>query len=182
MKLRSMPLPLVLLKRYGVVFRKVLEREPDLPPWRELLYAYRRMEARGEIRGGHFVEGFEGEQFARSEAIALLRKQKNEWQELPSAVISATDPLNLIGTILPGERIPAVHTNRILFKNGLPFAKQLNGVTTCLTEVDPASRWEIDNLLTRQRNPASFRGNNSGGRNGNGGNPVIPGLTRNPVN
>ncbi len=149
---------LVLLKRYGVVFRKVLEREPDLPPWRELLYAYRRMEARGEIRGGHFVEGFEGEQFARSEAIALLRKQKNEWQELPSAVISATDPLNLIGTILPGERIPAVHTNRILFKNGLPFAKQLNGVTTCLTEVDPASRWEIDNLLTRQRNPAGRTG------------------------
>ena len=177
---------LVLLKRYGVVFRKVLEREPDLPPWRELLYAYRRMEARGEIRGGHFVEGFEGEQFARAEAIALLRKQKNERQELPSAVISATDPLNLIGTILPGERIPAVHTNRILFKNGLPIAKQLNGVTTCLTEVDPASRWEIDNLLTRQRKPASFRGsfrgNNSGGRNGNGGNPVIPGLTRNPVN
>ena len=145
-----------LLKRYGVLFRKVLERETDLPPWRELLYICRRMEARGEIRGGYFVEGCSGEQFARAEAIALLRKQKNETTELPPVVISATDPLNLIGSLLPGERIPAVHTNRILFKNGLPVAKQLNGVTTCLTDVDPASRWEIDNMLTRQRNPAGF--------------------------
>ena len=145
-----------LLKRYGVLFRKVLERESDLPPWRELLYICRRMEARGEIRGGYFIEGCSGEQFARAEAIALLRKQKNKPQGLPPVVISATDPLNLIGSLLPGERIPAVHTNRILFKNGLPVAKQLNGVTTFLTDVEPASRWEIDNLLTRRRNPASF--------------------------
>ena len=145
-----------LLKRYGVLFRKVLEREPDLPPWRELLYICRRMEARGEIRGGYFVEGCSGEQFARPEAIALLRKQKNATQELPPAVISAADPLNLVGIILPGERIPALHTNRVLFKNGLPVAKQLNGITTCLTDVEPAARWEIDNLLARRRNPAGF--------------------------
>ena len=145
-----------LLKRYGVLFRKVLERESDLPPWRELLYTCRRMEARGEIRGGYFVEGCSGEQFARAEAIALLRKQKNETRELPPVVISATDPLNLIGSLLPGERIPAVHTNRILFKNGLPVARQLNGVTTFLTDIDPAARWEIDNLLTRRRNPAGY--------------------------
>ena len=86
----------------------------------------------------------------------MLRKQKNETRELPPVVISATDPLNLIGSLLPGERIPAVHTNRILFKNGLPVAKQLNGVTTCLTNVDSASRWEIGNLLTRRRNPAGY--------------------------
>ena len=145
-----------LLKRYGVLFRKVLEREPDLPPWRELLYVCRRMEARGEIRGGYFVEGCSGEQFARPEAIALLRKQKNATQELPPAVISATDPLNLVGVILPGERVPALHTNRILFRNGLPVAKQLNGVTACLTDVEPAARWEIDNLLARRRNPAGY--------------------------
>ena len=145
-----------LLKRYGVLFRKVLERESDLPPWRELLYTCRRMEARGEIRGGYFIEGCSGEQFARAEAIALLRKQKNKPQGLPPVVISATDPLNLIGSVLPGERIPAVHTNRILFNNGLPVAKQLNGVTTLLTDVAPAARWEIDNLLTRRRNPAGF--------------------------
>ena len=145
-----------LLKRYGVLFRKVLEREPDLPPWRELLYLCRRMEARGELRGGYFVEGCSGEQFARPEAIALLRKQKNATQELPPVVISATDPLNLVGVILPGDRIPALHTNRILFRNGLPVAKQLNGVTTCLTDIEPAARWEIDKLLARRRNPTGF--------------------------
>ncbi len=145
-----------LLKRYGVLFRKVLEREPDLPPWRELLYVCRRLEAQGEIRGGYFVEGCSGEQFARPEAVALLRKQKNDTWEHPAVVISATDPLNLVGTVLPGERIPAIHTNRILFRNGVPVAKQLNGVTTCLTDVEPGARWEIDNLLTRRRNPAGF--------------------------
>ena len=121
-----------LLKRYGVLFRKVLEREPELPPWRELLYACRRMEARGELRGGYFVAGCSGEQFARPDALALLRKQGKEPPNLPPMVISATDPLNLVGILLPGERIPALHTNRILFKNGLPVAKQLNGVTTRL--------------------------------------------------
>lgn len=145
-----------LLKRYGVLFRKVLERESDLPPWRELLYICRRMEARGEIRGGYFVEGCSGEQFARPEAIALLRKQKNATQELPPVAISAADPLNLVGILLPGERIPALHTNRVLFRDGLPVAKQLNGVTTCLTDVESAARWEIDNLLARRRNPAGF--------------------------
>ena len=145
-----------LLKRYGILFRKALEKEPDLPPWRELLYVCRRLEAQGEIRGGYFIEGCSGEQFARPEAIALLRKQKNETRELPAAVLSATDPLNLVGTVLPGARVPAVHTNRILFKNGLPVAKQLNGITTFLTDVDAAVRWEIDNLLTRRRNPAGY--------------------------
>ena len=145
-----------LLERYGVVFRKVLEREAGLPPWRELLYVYRRMEARGEIRGGHFVEGFGGEQFALADAIALLRKQKREPRELPPVVISATDPLNLTGIIQPGERIPALHTNRILFRNGLPAAKQMNGMITFLADLDPASRREINSLLTRKRNKKSF--------------------------
>ena len=147
---------LTLLKRYGVLFRKALEREPDLPPWRELLYVCRRLEAQGEIRGGYFVEGCSGQQFASPEAVALLRKQKNETRVLPAVVISATDPLNLVGTVLPGERVPALHTNRILFRNGLPVAKQLNGVTTYLTNVEPDARWEIDNLLARRRNPAGF--------------------------
>ena len=145
-----------LLKRYGVLFRKVLEREPDLPRWRELLYVCRRMEARGEIRGGYFVEGCSGEQFARPEAIALLRKQKNEARERPPVVISAADPLNLVGILLPGDRIPALHTNRVLFRNGVPVAKQLNGVTTCLADVASTSRWEIDKLLARHRNPSGF--------------------------
>lgn len=139
-----------------MVFRKVLERETALPPWRELLYVYRRMEARGEIRGGRFVDGFGGEQFALPDAIGLLRKQRNNNVALPTTVISATDPLNLIGIILPGERIPALHTNRILFKNGLPVAKQLNADIQYLQQVDDNQLWEINNLLTRKYNPAGF--------------------------
>ena len=92
------------------------------------------------------MEGCSGEQFARPDALALLRKQKKEPRDLPPVVISATDPLNLVGILLPGERIPALHTNRILFKNGLPIAKQLNGVTTFLSETDPTT----ENLLTHR--------------------------------
>ena len=121
-----------LLRRYGVVFRTLLERESNLPPWRDLLYACRRLEARGELRGGRFVEGVSGEQFALPEAAALLQKQQG--RELPSVVISATDPLNLIGILQPGERVPALRGNRILFKNGLPAAKQLNRKVVSLEE------------------------------------------------
>ena len=145
-----------LLKRYGVVFRKVLERETALPPWRELLYVYRRMEARGEIRGGRFVQGFSGEQFALPDAVGLLRKQRNSKQVLPSVVISACDPLNLLGIILPGVRIPALHTNRLLFKNGLPLAKQLKDDIQYLQALDANTQWEANNLLTQKYNPTGF--------------------------
>jgi len=138
-----------LLKRYDVVFHKMLERESGLPPWR-------RMEARGEIRGGRFVEGFSGEQFALPDTVALLRKYRDGKQELPAIVISGTDPLNLVGIILPGERIPALHTNRILFKNGLPAAKQLNGEIEYFGVISPHAQWEINFLLTRKNNPAGF--------------------------
>jgi ATP-dependent Lhr-like helicase len=95
------------LRRYGVVFRDVLAREPNSPPWRELLRVYRRMEARGEIRGGRFVAGTSGEQFARPEALDE---------------ISATDPLNLAGILTPGARIPAVRGLRVRFTDGVPEA------------------------------------------------------------
>jgi ATP-dependent Lhr-like helicase len=145
-----------LLKRYGVVFRKVLEREPLLPPWRELLYQYRRMEARGEIRGGRFVEGFSGEQFTLPEAVGLLRKQRHALAPDQDFVISATDPLNLIGIILPGERIPALYTNRILFRNGQPIAKQLNDDIQYLQPLNAASQWQVKNLFTLKYNPAGY--------------------------
>lgn len=95
----------ILLKRYGVVFRDLLTREKNLPRWRELLLAYRRLEDRGEVRGGRFVNGFLGEQFALPYAMESLRafRKKNPIQE--KIVISAVDPLNLVGIILPGERI-----------------------------------------------------------------------------
>jgi ATP-dependent Lhr-like helicase len=94
----------VLLRRYGVVFRKVLERETNLPPWRELLRVYWRMEARGEIRGGRFVQSFAGEQFALPDAIAELRSIRNRKPGGDRIAISAADPLNLLGIILPGEK------------------------------------------------------------------------------
>jgi ATP-dependent Lhr-like helicase len=107
----------VFLRRYGVVFRKLLQREPHAPPWRELLYVYRRMEARGEIRGGRFVAGHSGEQFALPEAVGLLRNQRRNDSE-QWVTLSGADPLNLSGLIMPGMRIPVSGKNRLLFHNG----------------------------------------------------------------
>ncbi len=109
-----------LLRRYGIVFRDLLKRETLNVGWRDLLVRYRRMELRGEIRGGRFVEGFTGEQFGLPEALESLRsirKQKPEEEALVR--ISATDPLNLVGIILPGQVVPAVPSNSIIFQSGL---------------------------------------------------------------
>ncbi|CAM3554260.1 ATP-dependent DNA helicase RecQ [Bordetella sputigena] len=113
----------VLLRRYGVVFWRLLDREAAwLPPWREWLPVLHRMEARGEIRGGRFVDGLAGEQFALPEAIPLLRQVRRRPLEGALVRISAVDPLNLCGTLLPGEKVPALAGNRILFRDGLPIA------------------------------------------------------------
>jgi ATP-dependent helicase Lhr and Lhr-like helicase len=113
----------VLLRRYGVVFWRLLDREAAwLPPWREWLPVLHRMEARGEIRGGRFVDGLAGEQFALPEAIPLLRQVRRRPLEGALVRISAIDPLNLCGTLLPGEKVPALAGNRILFRDGLPIA------------------------------------------------------------
>jgi ATP-dependent helicase Lhr and Lhr-like helicase len=108
-----------LLLRYGIVFRDLLAREPRLPPWRDLLMVYRRMEARGEIRGGRFVSGFMGEQFALPEAVEALRSVRRS-QEPELQPIAATDPLNLVGITTPGSKVPAVSGRVILYKNGVP--------------------------------------------------------------
>ncbi len=114
-----------LLRRYGVVFRAVIQREALLPPWRELLNYLRRMEDRGEVRGGRFVDGFSGEQFALPEALGLLR-QPNDTSGKPTfTVISACDPLNLGGLITPGAKTPSVSGNRILLESGLPVARMM---------------------------------------------------------
>jgi len=113
-----------LLRRYGVVFRAVIQREMLLPPWRELLQYLRRMEDRGEVRGGRFVDGFSGEQFALPEALGLLRQPANDRPVLN--VISACDPLNLGGLIVPGPKTPATSGNLILLENGLPVARSLS--------------------------------------------------------
>jgi len=112
----------VLLRRYGVVFRRLLEREGFPVTWYELGRAYRRWEARGEIRGGYFVGGVSGEQFALPEAIGLLRSIRKSSSNGELITLSAADPLNLQGVLTPGARIPAFTANRILFRGGLPVA------------------------------------------------------------
>lgn len=145
----------VLLRRYGVLFRKLIEREDGLPPWRELYYVLRRLEARGEVRGGRFVSGFSGEQFALPEAAATLRKTaKVPGQE--RVAISAVDPLNLAGILTPGDKVPRLAGNRLLFEGGVPIAVQSGGDIRYLRELESGVQWEVKNLLIRRQRPASY--------------------------
>jgi ATP-dependent Lhr-like helicase len=109
----------VLLERYGVVFRELLARESMLPRWRDLLIAFRRLEDRGEIRGGRFISGFIGEQFALPVAVESLRAMKNLPLTGETVTISAADPLNLAGIVVPGERVPAISGKYVTFKDGV---------------------------------------------------------------
>jgi ATP-dependent Lhr-like helicase len=109
-----------LLFRYGVVFRDMTQRESLSVPWRDVLRALRRMEARGVIRGGRFVAGFYGEQYARPEAVESLRRVRKVERADEHVHVSAVDPLNLAGILTPGGRIPAVHTKGVVFRDGLP--------------------------------------------------------------
>ena len=110
-----------LLRRYGVLFPELLAREPSAPRWRELVRVLRRLEARGEIRGGRFVSGFVGEQFALPEALEMLRSVRNIEPSGQLVVVSACDPLNLVGILTPGERVPAMQGNRVAFRDGVPL-------------------------------------------------------------
>ena len=146
----------VLLQRYGVVFRKLLERETSLPPWRDLLYVFRRMEARGEIRGGRFVNGFSGEQFAFPDVIRMLRKIRNQNVQDRIISISAADPANLTGIITPGKRIPAVMNNRILYRGGIPIATNVGGKIEFFDQLDEKSQWELRNHLVQSKAPQAY--------------------------
>jgi ATP-dependent helicase Lhr and Lhr-like helicase len=109
----------MLLRRYGVVFRETLARESNLPKWRELLIAFRRLEDRGEVRGGRFVNGFLGEQFALPEAVESLRAMRNLPASGEIVTISAADPLNLVGFIVPGERVAAISGKYVSLRDGI---------------------------------------------------------------
>jgi ATP-dependent Lhr-like helicase len=109
-----------LLARWGVVFRTLLVRETLAVPWREVLWALRRMEARGTIRGGRFVNGFSGEQYAVPEAVDVLRSVRKLPRSGESILLSAADPLNLVGIVVPGSRVPALPTNSITYVDGAP--------------------------------------------------------------
>jgi ATP-dependent helicase Lhr and Lhr-like helicase len=112
----------MLLRRYGIVVRDVLAREANLPPWRELLAGFRRLEDRGEIRGGRFVDGFLGEQFALPVAVESVRAMRKLDPAPGTITLSAADPLNLVGILVPGERVPAISGNSVTFRDGAAIA------------------------------------------------------------
>ena len=145
-----------LLRRYGVVFRAVLERESLIPPWRYLLRYLRRMEDRGEVYGGRFVDGFSGEQFALPEAVGLLRRQAAEPAERQIKVINASDPLNLGGIITPGVKTAAKPGNRILLLDGVPAARLQGDELELLDKRELVSSAEAEHYLRVVRGlPAS---------------------------
>jgi ATP-dependent Lhr-like helicase len=138
----------VLLRRYGIVFRRLLERESLRVSWYELGRVYRRLEARGEIRGGHFVNGASGEQFALPEAIGLLRSIRKASPAGELIVINAADPLNLLGILVSGPRITAITANRILLRDGLPIAALVAGEIKQLNQAGDLNASSIQQTLT----------------------------------
>jgi ATP-dependent Lhr-like helicase len=146
-----------LLKRYGVVFWRLLAREAEwLPPWRELLMALRRLETRGEIRGGRFVAGFSGEQFALPEAVGVLRATRNEDKAGKLSAVSGADPLNLAGILLPGPKVAALYSNRVVFRDGIALAALVSGEVQYFEKLEPEQAWELRNLLLRTPAPAEL--------------------------
>jgi ATP-dependent Lhr-like helicase len=144
-----------LLRRWGVVFWRLLAREADwLPPWRDLLMCFRRLEARGEIRGGRFIAGFTGEQYAAPEAIGLLRDTRRKPSSQSYVSLSGADPLNLVGIVTPGARLPALSSNRVLYRDGVPIALLAGGEVRFLEQLQPKEQWEAQNLLLRRHVPA----------------------------
>jgi ATP-dependent Lhr-like helicase len=133
-----------LLRRYGVVFWRLIEREADrLPPWRELLRAYRRLESRGEIRGGRFVAGFTGEQFALPDAVGALREVRRRKRTGQLISVCGADPLNLVGVLTPGARLPALTGNRVLYQDGVPVAVLAGGEMRLLNPAVGVAEWEL---------------------------------------
>jgi ATP-dependent Lhr-like helicase len=126
-----------------------------LPPWRDLLRVYRRLEARGEIRGGRFVAGFSGEQYALPDAVGMLREVRRQPNSGEFVSLSGADPLNLAGILTPGPKLGALTANRLLFRDGLPIASMTGGDVQFLnTTLDAAVRWQARKMLLRSATPA----------------------------
>jgi ATP-dependent helicase Lhr and Lhr-like helicase len=141
-----------LLRRWGVIFWKLLTREADwLPTWRDILSCCRRLEARGEIRGGRFVAGFSGEQYATPEAVGLLRDVRRKAPTEQYLALSGADPLNLIGILTPGSRLPSLVGNRLLYRDGLPVATYSAGEIHYLEQLPPKEQWEARTALLRRQ-------------------------------
>lgn len=140
----------VLLKRYGVVCWRLLAHEAQwLPPWRDLLRVYHRLEARGEIRGGRFIAGIAGEQFALPEAIASLRSVRQRAPDATHVCVCGVDPLNLVGSLVAGDKVPRLTGSRVLYRDGVPVAVRIGAATTLLEAVDPAQAHAVRMRLLR---------------------------------
>ena len=144
-----------LLARYGVVVRRLLEREPALAPWRDVARVLRRLEMRGEVRGGRFLQGASGEQFALPQAIEALRATRRREPDGILLAVGAGDPLNLTGVITPGERIASIPTNVVLYRDGVPVAARIGRERRLLR--DEASRDERRRIETALVGPAGAR-------------------------
>jgi ATP-dependent Lhr-like helicase len=142
-----------LLRRYGVVFRRLLAREASNVSWRELAQVYRVLEARGDIRGGRFVSGMSGEQFAMPDAVDRLREIRRSSPDDRLLTISAADPLNLTGIVTPGDRLRAAAGNRVVYRNGIPVAAMEGDMLRVLSEVDPAVAREAAAAAAGRRVP-----------------------------
>ncbi len=140
-----------LLRRYGVVFWRLLAREASsLPPWRDLLRCLRRLEARGEIRGGRFVAGMSGEQFALPEAIESMRDVRRNTDKIDWAAVSGADPLNLVGIITPGDKLASISNNRLLYRQGVPVAIMAQGEIRFLEALDQKEMQHARDVLLRR--------------------------------
>ncbi len=147
-----------LLRRYGVLFWRLVAREADwLPPWRNLLRCCRRLEARGEIRGGRFVAGVTGEQFAATEAVGLLRDVRRRERTGALVGLSGADPLNVVGILTPGPRLPALTGNRVLYRDGVPIALLVAGEVRFLEALDGEAQWSARAALLRRQVPPTLQ-------------------------
>jgi ATP-dependent Lhr-like helicase len=146
-----------LLRRYGVVFKRVLAKEAGAPPWRELLLVYRRLEGRGEVRGGRFVSGMSGEQFALPEAVGQLRAVRRQPASGRLVAVGAGDPLNLTGIITPGERVAAVARSRVLYRDGVPVLALERGEVKPLAAASTQPTADMVEALVRKRLTPALR-------------------------
>jgi ATP-dependent helicase Lhr and Lhr-like helicase len=144
-----------LLRRYGVVFKRLSTREAGAPAWRDLVQVYRRLEGRGEVRGGRFVSGMSGEQFALPEAVGQLRAVRRQPASGRLVAVGAADPLNLTGIITPGERVAAVARSRVLYRDGVPVLALEGGEVSPLGGTsEPPTAEMVQALVRKQLTPA----------------------------
>lgn len=147
----------MLLKRYGVVFRRILEKERFTAPWRDLVRVYRRLEARGEVRGGRFVVGVSGEQYALPETVDRLKQIRKQPKNEALVSISAVDPLNFTGNLFPGIKVTQLIKNRVLYRDGVPVAVLESGKTSFLVQLDPETQWKYQKALINRVYPAKLK-------------------------